>query len=162
EKPNAAKGQVAKAPEVGSKPGADKDPVPVTDLGRKGAKQGKGALFRVSKDGRPDQLHALTHTYFTNIAIHVARAVFAGPPAQGGDGWSEWQGATAPGKLGGGSEGGKIASPAGRYLQFRVALEDDAARVRRVTSYYVPQNQPTTVQDVTVEVASKESLPTLK
>src|SRR5262249_5068319 len=38
EKPNAAKGQVAKPPEVGSRPGADKDPIPVTDLGRKGAK----------------------------------------------------------------------------------------------------------------------------
>ena len=34
-------------------------------------------------------------------------------------------------------------SPPGRYLQFRVALEDDAARVRRVMSYYVPQNQAT-------------------
>src|SRR3982750_3407000 len=69
EKPNAAKGQAAKPPEVGSKPGADKDPVPVTDLGRKGAKKGKGALFRVSKDGRLEQLHALTQTYFTALAV---------------------------------------------------------------------------------------------
>ena len=252
EKPNAAKGQVAKAPEVGSKPGADKDPVPVTDLGRKGAKKGKGALFRIGKDGRLDQLHALTQTYFTNLAVSPEGAVYAGAADKGriymvdvddsiatafdvderavsqlwfersllsfttddaaavyratgrasqaryvsdvldakavsrfgrlawsasgkvkletrsgntakpGVGWSEWQAPTALGKLGGGNEGGKIASPAGRYLQFRVALEDDAARVRRVTTYYVPQNQPTTVQDVTVEVASKESLPTLK
>jgi hypothetical protein len=252
EKPNAAKGQVAKAPEVGSKPGADKDPVPVTDLGRKGAKKGKGALFRIGKDGRLDQLHALTQTYFTNLAVSPEGAVYAGAADKGriymvdvddsiatafdvderavsqlwfersllsfttddaaavyratgrasqaryvsdvldakavsrfgrlawsasgkvkletrsgntakpGVGWSEWQAPTALGKLGGGNEGGKIASPAGRYLQFRVALEDDAARVRRVTTYYVPQNQPTTVQDVTVEVANKESLPTLK
>lgn len=252
EKPSAAKGQVAKAPEVGSKPGADKDPVPVTDLGRKGAKKGKGALFRIGKDGRLDQLHALTQTYFTNVVVSPDGAVYAGAADKGriymvdaddsiatafdvderavsqlwfergllsfttddaaavyrstgrasqaryvsdvldakavsrfgrltwsasgkvkletrsgntakpGVGWSEWQAPTAPGKLGGGNEGGKIASPAGRYLQFRVALEDDAARVRRVTSYYVPQNQPTTVQDVTVEVANKESLPTLK
>jgi hypothetical protein len=252
EKPNAAKGQVAKAPEVGSKPGADKDPVPVTDLGRKGAKKGKGALFRIGKDGRLDQLHALTQTYFTNVVVSPDGAVYAGAADKGriymvdvddsiatafdvderaisqlwfersllafttddaaavyratgraslaryvsdvldakavsrfgrltwsasgkvkletrsgntakpGVGWSEWQAPTALGKLGGGNEGGKIASPAGRYLQFRVALEDDAARVRRVTSYYVPQNQPTTVQDVTVEVANKESLPTLK
>ena len=252
EKPNAAKGQVAKPPEVGSKPGADKDPVPVTDLGRKGAKKGKGALFRISKDGRLDQLHALTQTYFTNVAISPEGAVYAGAADKGriymvdvddsiatafdvderavsqlwfdrsllafttddaaavyratgrasqaryvsdvldakavsrfgkltwsasgkvkletrsgntakpGVGWSEWQAPTTLGKLGGGNEGGKIASPPGRYLQFRVALEDDAARVRRVTTYYVPQNQPTTVQDVTVEVANKESLPTLK
>ena len=37
EKPNASKGQAAKTRDVGTKPGADKDPSPVTDLGRKGA-----------------------------------------------------------------------------------------------------------------------------
>ena len=252
EKPNAAKGQAAKPPEVGTKPGADKEPVPVTDLGRKGAKKGKGALFRVGKDGRLDQLHALTQTYFTSLAVGPDGAVYAGAADKGriymvdtddsvamafdvdersvsqlwfdknllsfttddaaaayrstgrasqaryvsdvldakavsrfgkltwvstgkvkletrsgntakpGVGWSEWQSPGQIGKLGGGTDGGKIASPAGRYLQFRVALEDDAARVRRVTSYYAPQNQPTTVQDVTVELATKESLPTLK
>ncbi|HEX7843435.1 MAG TPA: hypothetical protein VF469_38445 [Kofleriaceae bacterium] len=252
EKPNAAKGQVAKPPEVGSRPGADKDPIPVTDLGRKGAKKGKGALFRIGNDGRLDQLHALTQTYFTSVAVSPDGAVYAGAADKGriymvdtdesiatafdvderavsqlwfdhgllsfttddaaaayratgrasqaryvsdvfdakavsrfgkltwaasgkvkletrsgntakpGVGWSEWAQAMQIGKLGGGNEGGKIASPAGRYLQFRVALEDDLARVHRVTSYYVPQNQPTTVQDVSVETANKESLPTLK
>src|SRR3954471_18401824 len=39
EKPGAAKGQAAKPPEVGTKPGADKEPIAVTDLGRKGAKK---------------------------------------------------------------------------------------------------------------------------
>jgi hypothetical protein len=252
EKPNAARGQAAKPPEVGTKPGADKDPVPVTDLGRKGAKKGKGALFRVGKDGRLDQLHALTQTYFTSVAVSPEGSVYAGAADKGriymvdaddsvamafdvdersvsqlwfdknllsfttddaaaayrstgrasqaryvsdvldakavsrfgkltwastgkvkletrsgntakpGVGWSEWQAPGQVGKLGGGTDGGKIASPGGRYLQFRVALEDDAARVRRVTSYYVPQNQPTTVQDVAVEIATKESMPTLK
>jgi len=252
EKPTAAKGQVAKPPEVGSKPGADKEAVTVTDLGRKGAKKGKGALFRIGKDGRLDQLHALTQTYITSIAIGPDGAIYAGAADKGriymvdpddsvatafdvderavsqlwfdknllsfttddaaaayrstgrasqarylsdvldakavsqfgkltwtatgkvkletrsgntakpGVGWSEWQAPSQIGKLGGGNEGGKIGSPAGRYLQFRVALEDEAARVRRVTSYYVPQNQPTTVTDISVEPASKESLPTLK
>lgn len=252
EKPSAAKGQAAKPPEVGSKPGADKDPVPVTDLGRKGAKKGKGALFRIGNDGRLDQLHALTQTYFTSAAVGPDGAIYAGAADKGriymveadesvatafdvderavsqlwfehdllafttddaaaayrstgrasqaryvsdvfdakavsrfgkltwsasgkvkletrsgntarpGVGWSEWQAPAQIGRLGGGNDGGKIASPAGRYLQFRVALEDAAARVHRVTSYYVPQNQPTMVQDVSVEVASKESLPTLK
>lgn len=252
EKPNAAKGQVAKPPDVGSKPGADKDPVPVTDLGRKGAKKGKGALFRVDMEGRLDQLHALTQTYFTSVAIGPDGAVYAGAADKGriymvdtddsvatafdvderavsqvwfdrnlvsfttddaaaayratgrasqarylsdvldakavsrfgkltwsatgklkvetrtgntakpGVGWSDWQEPAQVGKLGGGNEGGKVASPVGRYLQFRIALEDDAARVRRVMSYYVPQNQPTEVQDVTVEIATKESMPTLK
>ncbi|HEY4057055.1 MAG TPA: hypothetical protein VGM39_10620, partial [Kofleriaceae bacterium] len=47
EKPTASKGQVAKAPDAGTKPGADKDTPTVADLGRKGAKKGKGALFRI-------------------------------------------------------------------------------------------------------------------
>jgi hypothetical protein len=77
-------------------------------------------------------------------------------------GWSEWQAPAQVGRQGGGAEGGKIASPPGRYLQWRVALEDDAARVRKITSYYAPQNQPTQVQEATVELASKDSAPTLK
>jgi hypothetical protein len=255
ERPTAAKGQVTKAPEVGTKPGAEKDPSPVTDLGRKGAKKGKGALFRIGSDGRLDQLHALTQSYFTSVAVSPDGAVYAGAADKGriymvdvddsvatafdvderavsqlwwegatrsglafatddaaavyrttgragkakytsdvldakavarygklswttagrvaietrsgntakpGVGWSEWQAPVAIGKLGGGNEGGKIASPPGRYLQFRAALEDDAARVRRVTAYYVPQNMATEVQEVTIEPATKESLPTLK
>jgi hypothetical protein len=252
EKPTAAKGQATKLPDVGTKPGAEKDPSPVTDLGRKGAKKGKGALFRVGNDGRLDQLHALTATYFTSLAVGQDGTVYAGAADKGriymvdadqavgtafdvdersvsqvwldhgmvsfatddaaamyrstgrasqaryvsdvldakavskygklmwssagkvkietrsgntakpGVGWSEWQAPGAIGKLGGGNDGGKIASPPGRYLQFRVALEDDAARLRRVMSYYVPQNSATEVQDVTVEVATKETLPTLK
>ena len=252
EKPNAGKGQAPKLPDTGTKPGADKDPPPVTDLGRKGAKKGKGALFKIGGDGHLDQLHALTQTYFTSVAVSADGAVFAGAADKGrvymvdpdgavatafdvdersvsqvwaekagiafatddtaaayrttgragqakymsdvldakavsrfgkltwnatgrtkietrsgntakpGVGWSEWQVPTQAGKLGGGAEGGKIASPAGRYLQFRVSLEDDAARVRRVNAYYQPQNLATAVQDVSVEPATKETLPTLK
>jgi hypothetical protein len=252
EKPSAAKGQTMKAPEVGTKPGAEKDPSPVTDLGRKGAKKGKGAIFRVGSDGRLDQLHALTATYFTSLAVGPDGAVYAGAADKGriyvvdadqsvatafdvdersvsqvwidhglvsfatddsaamyratgrasaaryvsdvldakavskygkitwaaagkvkletrtgntakpGVGWSEWQSPATVGRMGGGNEGGKIASPPGRYLQFRVALEDDKARLQRVMSYYVPQNTATTVQDVTVDIAAKEKLPTLK
>ena len=252
EKPNAPKGQPAKTPDVGTKPGADKDQPPVTDLGRKGAKKGKGALFRIGDDGRLDQLHALTATYFTSVVVGADGAVYAGAADKGrvymvdndgavatafdvdersvsqlwadksmigfatddaaamyratgrasqakymsdvldakavskfgkltwisagkvkietrtgntakpGVGWSEWQTPTQVGKLGGGVEGGKIASPPGRYMQFRTALEDDASRVRRVMAYYVPQNQATDVQEITIEPAAKESLPTLK
>ncbi|MCW5805961.1 MAG: hypothetical protein KIT31_26585 [Deltaproteobacteria bacterium] len=251
EKPAAAKGHPTKAPDVGSKPGADKDPSPVTDLGRKGARKGKGALFRIAPDGRLEQLHALTQTYFTSVVV-TPEAVFAGAADKGrvymvdnegavgtafdvdersvsqlwtdgktigfatddaaatyratgrasaaryvsdvldakavsrfgklawigagrlkietrsgntakpGVGWSEWAAPAGAVKLGGGNEGGKIASPPGRYLQWRVALEDDSARLRRVMAYYVPQNLPTLVQDVGVELASRESMPTLK
>jgi len=252
EKPTAAKGQAAKAPAVGTTPGADKEPPTVSDLGRKGAKKGKGALFRIGSDGRLDQLHALTATYFTSAAVTREGAVFAGAADKGrvymvdtdgavatafdvdersvsqvwidragvsfatddtaavyrttgradqarymsdvldakavsrfgkltwvadgrvkvetrsgntakpGVGWSGWQAPTQVGRLGGGNAGGKIASPPGRYLQFRIALDDDDARVRRVMAYYVPQNQATRIEDVTVELASVEKLPTLK
>src|SRR6185437_6874224 len=45
----------------------------------------------------------------------------SGNTAKPGVGWSEWQKPSQLGALGGGNEGGKIASPPGRYLQFRVA-----------------------------------------
>ena len=83
EKPGAAKGHAAKPPEVGSKPGADKDPIAVTDLGRKGARKGKGALFRIGKDARLEQLHALTQTYFTSVVVSPDGAVFAGAADKG-------------------------------------------------------------------------------
>ena len=252
EKPTTLKGQTAKAPDVGSKPGADKDAPTVTDLGRKGAKKGKGALFRIGSDGRLDQLHALTATYFTSVAVGGDGTVYAGAADKGrvylvdnegavatafdvderavsqvwvdktgvafatddaaaayrttgradqarylsdvldakavsrfgkitwnasgkvkvetrsgntakpGVGWSDWAAPSGLGKLGGGNDGGKVASPPGRYLQFRVALDDDDARVRRVMTYYVPQNQATAVSDITIEPATVEKLPTLK
>jgi hypothetical protein len=251
EKPNAPKGQPAKMPDAGTKPGADKDNPPIVDLGRKGAKKGKGALFRIGSDARLEQLHALTATYFTSVVV-TPDAVYAGAADKGrvyqvdndgaaatafdvdersvsqlwtdgkligfttddsaamyratgrataaryvsdvfdaksvsrfgklawmasgktrietrsgntvkpGVGWSEWQVPGAVGRLGGGAEGGKVQSPPGRYFQWRVALEDDNARMRKVTAYYVPQNQATHVQEVTVEPASKENLPTMK
>ncbi|HEY3803835.1 MAG TPA: PQQ-binding-like beta-propeller repeat protein [Kofleriaceae bacterium] len=251
EKPTASKGQTAKAPDFGSTPGADKDPVAVADLGRKGAKKGKGALFHVGSDGRLDQLHALTATYFTSVAVGPDGQVFAGAADKGrvymvdidgsvatafdvdersvsqvwidhglvgfatddaaamyratgraseakyvsdvldakavsrfgklawassgkvkletrsgntakpGVGWSDWQAPAQITSLGAGGDSGKIASPPGRYLQFRVALEHDA-RVHRVMTYYQPQNLPTEVQEVTVEPATKETTPTLK
>ena len=55
----------------------------MTDLGRKGAKKGKGALFRVGNDGRLDQLHALTATYFTSLAVVADGTVYAGAADKG-------------------------------------------------------------------------------
>ena len=251
EKPNRARGQAPKTPDAGTAPGADKDAPAVADLGRKGARKGKGALYHIGGDGRLDQLHALTQTYFTSVVVG-GDAIYAGAADKGrvylidadgtvgtafdvdersvsqlwldrgllgfatddaaaayratgraskaryvsdvldakavarfgrltwnaagkvrletrtgntakpGVGWSEWQVPAQIGRAGGGADGGKIASPPGRYLQFRVALDDDAARVRRVMAYYVPQNQPTAVKDITVEPASRDSSPTLK
>jgi hypothetical protein len=251
EKPSAPKGQAPKMPDVGSKPGADKDTPGVADTQRKGARKGKGALFRIDRDGRLEQLHALTQTYFTSIAVSPDGAIYAGAadkgrvylvepddsvatafdvderavaqvfwdgkqlafttddtaalyratnkasgakyvsevydakgPAQWGRllwqgqgklvletrsgntakpgvGWSAW---AAPAKIstgGGATTGGTIASPPGRYLQFRASLPDDGA-LRRVTTYFLPQNTATAIEEITIEPASKESQPTLK
>ena len=65
------------------KPGADRNTPTVADLGRKGAKKGKGALFRIGGDGRLDQLHALTQTYFTSVAVSPSGAVYAGAADKG-------------------------------------------------------------------------------
>jgi hypothetical protein len=254
EKPNAPKGEPAKMPDVGSAPGADKD-TNLAEVTRKGERKGKGALFRIGDDGRLEQLHALTQTYFTGIAVDKEGQVYAGAADKGrvyliaaddsvatafdvderavshlwwdgtkgqnlafatddapavyratgkasaakyvsevfdaktsskfgkltwqatgkvvvetrsgntakpGPGWSEWAAPGQVGKLGGGTTGGKITSPTGRYLQFRVAFNQDDASLRRVSAYYVPQNDATDVEEVTVEPASKESGPTLK
>lgn len=83
EKPAAPKGQAAKTPEVGSKPGADKETPPVADTGRRGAKKGKGALFHIGADGRLEQLHALTQTYFTSIATTPDDRIYAGAADKG-------------------------------------------------------------------------------
>jgi hypothetical protein len=252
EKPNAPKGQPAKPPEIGSKPGADKDTLPAADTGRKGARKGKGALFRVGDDGRLEQLHALTQTYFTSIAVAPDGSIYAGAADKGrvylvekddsvatafdvderavshlfwdksnlafttddaaalyrvtgrasqakyvsdvldakavakfgrivwqaegkikvetrsgntakpGTGWSNWEAPQNVARMGGGADGGKVASPAGRYLQFRVAFDAPDAKLNRVSTFYVPQNQATSVEEITVEPATKETLPTLK
>jgi hypothetical protein len=251
EKPGKPKGTPIKPPDVGTKPGADKDST-LTDMERKGARKGKGAVFRVGDDGRVRQLHALTQTYITSLAAQPDGTIYAGAAdkgrvyqveadgavataldvderavsqlwlddgklglatddaagvyrvtgtstdasyvsdifdargvsqfgrlawqgsgkvavetrsgntAQPGTGWSEWKAPADVGATGGGVTGGKIASPPGRYFQFRVALTGDGARFRRATAYYVPQNQATELKEVTVEASSRDSFPTLK
>jgi hypothetical protein len=250
--PDAPKGESPKMPDTGTTPGADKDDA--NDLGRKGARKGKGALFRVGDDGRLEQLHALTQTYFTSIAVDPDGAVYAGAADKGriyliatddsvgtafdvderavsqifwdgkqlafttddkaalyratgkaskakyvsdvfdakepsrfgkliwqssgkitvetrsgntakpGAGWSEWEAPASIAKIGAGQggSGGKIVSPAGRYLQFRVAFNADDASLRRVTAYYVPQNEATEVESVEIEISSRQTMPTLK
>jgi sugar lactone lactonase YvrE len=75
------KGTAAKPPEAGSAPGADK-PADAEGPPREGARKGKGALFRVDPDGRIEQLHALTESYFTSLAV-IGDDVYAGAGAQG-------------------------------------------------------------------------------
>jgi hypothetical protein len=76
-------------------------------------------------------------------------------------GWSSWAAPTKISAIGGGQSGGTITSPPGRYLQFRAALPDDAT-LRRVTTYFLPANSATTIEEVTIEQATVEKQPTLK
>jgi hypothetical protein len=80
DKPTAPKGHAATTPAVGSKPGAEKDS-PSGE--RKGARKGKGALFRVEMDGKLEQLHALTSTYFTSVVVDPKGNIYAGAADKG-------------------------------------------------------------------------------
>jgi hypothetical protein len=81
EKPTAPKGHPTKTPDTGSGPGAERDTSVTGD--RKGARKGKGALFRVDMDGKLEQLHALTSTYFTSIAVDPKGVIYAGAADKG-------------------------------------------------------------------------------
>jgi hypothetical protein len=85
----------------------------------------------------------------------------SGNTARPGAGWSEWARPEQVGALGGGTTGGRIASPTGRYLQFRVAFGDADASLRRVSAFYIPQNEATVVEEVTAD-APRDGTPTLK
>ena len=247
----AAKGQKGKTPE--KKPGADKATSSGAEPERKGERKGKGSLFRVRGDGQTDELHALTQTYFTSVAVNPSGQIFAGAgdkgrvylidtddsvstafdvsqrlvthvlaePAGGlsfvtgdssavyrttgraskalytskvfdaqaparfgsfgwraagnvtietrsgnteepGPGWSDWQKPRDGHAAGGGAQRGKVASPTGRYLQFRARLGGDDARLRAANVYYLPQNRPTRLEEVTVTEASASKLATLE
>ena len=247
----AGKGQKGKTPE--KKPGADKSTPSGAEPERKGERKGKGSLFRVRGDGQTDELHALTQTYFTSVAVNQAGQIFAGAGDKGrvylvdtddsvstafdvsqrlvsqvmaepgggltfvtgdataiyrttgragkatytskvfdaqaparfgalgwrsggnvtietrsgnteepGPGWSDWQKPRDAHAAGGGAQRGKVASPTGRYLQFRARLGGDDALLRAATVYYLPQNRPTRLEEVSVTEASASKLATLE
>lgn len=76
-------GEKPDAPDKGSKPGADSVTPSGSEAPRKRARKGKGALYRVHGDGRLEQLHALTATYFTSIAVTPTGTIFAGAGDKG-------------------------------------------------------------------------------
>lgn len=247
----AGKGQKGKTPE--KKPGADKATASGAEPERKGERKGKGSLFRVRGDGQTDELHALSQTYFTSVAVNRAGQIFAGAGDKGrvylvdtddsvstafdvsqrlvthvlaepgggltfvtgdataiyrtsgraskgtytskvfdaqaparfgsmgwrssgnvtietrtgnteepGPGWSGWQKPRDPHAAGGGGQRAKVGSPTGRYLQFRARLGGDDAVLRAASVYYLPQNRPTRLEEVTVTEASGSKLATLE
>ncbi len=78
-----ASGHKAKMPKEGTKPGADKAANANVEPLAKSLRKGKGALYRVSGDGSLTQLHALTNSYFTSIAINSKGQIFAGAANKG-------------------------------------------------------------------------------
>lgn len=76
-------GEKPDMPDEGTVPGADRQPPTGSEPRRKGARKGKGALFAVRGDGQLRQLHALTATYFTSIAVTERGAIFAGAGDEG-------------------------------------------------------------------------------
>jgi hypothetical protein len=247
-------GEKAEMPRTGSQPGADTPERPGEDAPRKGKRTGKGALYRVWGDGRLRQLHALTATYFSAVAVDDKGRIFAGAGEEGriylidtdesvstaydveerlitsmlwvgkqgltfttgdaaafyrttgpardasyesevfdaknpsrfgkivwsgdgkvtietrtgntakpGKGWSEWQTPGQIGRRGGLRQAGGIASPTGRYVQFRARFNGDAdAVLRQVSVYYLPYNEPTRVTEVDVETTTGDGLVTMK
>lgn len=235
-------------PKAESKPGADKTPASGAEVARKGARKGKGTLYRVYGDSRIEQIHALTTTYYTSVVVTGDGEVFAGAgdkgrvymvdkrdevatvfdvkermvsqllyDAKGGlsfatsdaaafyrtdgkaekseytseatdckaparfgrlewradgaveiatrtgntaeptKGWSEWQKPRQITPAGGGSHAARVTSPPGRYFQVRIRFggKRDAV-VRAIRLYYLPQNRPTRINEVTVEPSSKK------
>lgn len=76
-------GQKPEMPKVGTVPGADKAPNASIEPLAKSLRKGKGALYRVRGDGQLTQLHALTNSYFTSVAVNSAGQIFAGAANKG-------------------------------------------------------------------------------
>lgn len=240
-------------PKTGAVPGADESTSSGANVARKGRK-GKGALYRVRGDSRIQQLHVLTQTYFSAVAVGDGGRIYAGAGDKGriyliegdekvstafdvgermvsnllwepgaglafttgdaaafyrttglakkasytskvwdakaparygklvwraagklvietrtgntatpGKGWSQWQAPAQVAAAGGEARGGRVVSPTGRYIQFRARFQGDGnAALRGVTLYYLPQNEPTKVNELTVTSPQAAELVTLK
>ncbi len=248
-KEKATKGETIDKPKTGEKPGADKADPTNAQIKRPGERKGKGGLFRIETDGRLEQIHALTATYYASVAVTPMGEIFAGAGDKGriyhiddagavstafdvservvagivadkrgtsfatadaaavydatgaaskavytskvqdlktaarfgrfvwrgqgkmqietrtgntaepGIGWSKWAAPGKAGRAGGESWGGAIASPPGRYLQFRVKFNGDASAVlRSATVYHLPQNRPTKLESIEVDADIKSGV----
>ncbi|WP_428262278.1 hypothetical protein [Haliangium sp.] len=76
-------GEKPEMPKAGTQPGADKPAPAGAEPARKGARKGKGALYRVYGDGSLEQLHALTATYFSSVVVTESGRIFAGAGDKG-------------------------------------------------------------------------------
>ncbi len=248
-----AKGQKPNMPAKGSKPGADGAETASVKPLAKSVRKGKGALYKVRGDGQLTQIHALTASYFTAVAVNSKGQIFAGAADKGrvymvedddrvstaididqryiadihvgandalsfttgdssalfqtdntqknskytsevfdsktpskfggivwhgkgnlrfetrsgnteepGIGWSGWQ---APGKATktvGNVSRGSVASPTGRYIQYRVSFGSKDAVLSKTSLFYLPSNRPTRITKIEVGSAASHGLVTTK
>jgi len=85
----------------------------------------------------------------------------SGNTAEPSKGWSAWAAPRGSDRDGGGGSSAKVVSPAGRYFQFRVRFAGDPSAVLRSAQlYYLPQNRPTEIDDVTVSETGAKALAT--
>jgi hypothetical protein len=85
----------------------------------------------------------------------------SGNTAKPAKGWSAWQKLGTTEAAGPEIASGAIASPPGRYLQYRASFNGAAAVLKEVAVYYLPQNQRPRVVDVTVGEDGKKAPVTL-
>ncbi len=76
-------GQKAKLPKKDTTPGSEKKTPAGVEPQPKSLRKGTGAIYRVRGDGQLTQLHALTNTYFTSIAVNSKGQIFAGAAEKG-------------------------------------------------------------------------------
>ncbi len=118
-----------------------------------------GAIYRVSPDPQKDAhyvskvLDAQFPARWGNVKWGGQGALTvetrAGNTSHPDKTWSAWAAPQHPEKLADGGVG-RIASPAGRYLQIRASFGGARTLLRDLTVYYQPQNQRPRVIEITV------------
>lgn len=118
-----------------------------------------GALYKVSSEP-PRDAHYVTRVYDAQFPSRWGNLHWSGGGAltletRSGNTsrpdktWSAWASPLRPHGLADGGEG-RIASPAGRYLQVRANFGGARTVLRDLTIYYQPQNQRPRVTEITI------------
>lgn len=88
-----------------------------------------------------------------------------GNTSKPGKGWSDFARPTSITNLGGDQKSGKITSPSGRYIQYRVTFTGTGAgnpSFHRSKVYYLPQNKPTRLTGIKIKPSQDSTGVTLK
>lgn len=111
---------------------------------------GKGRYLSKVLDAEFQARWGTLHWQGSNVAFETRSGNTAKPDA----GWNAWKALALPSpaktvhEAGGGA--GAISSPVARYVQYRATLGSSGARLRGVTTYYLPQNQRARITELTL------------